>query len=201
VAAGERPAVEEEVDMRITRKEFVACLLVGLLTGLGMAGCGGSDSDDDGIASAGSSPNASASSSTPAGGSDSDNALKLAQCMRANGVPEWPDPEPGKGISLPDGVGGPRADAAMQKCKQYAPNGGEPPTLDPQQIETQRKLAQCMRAHGVPKFPDPDANGRINIDANKLGMDPQDPRMGAAQQKCQKYSANPSQTPQFGSNG
>jgi hypothetical protein len=46
------------------------------------------------------------------------------------------------------------------------------------------KLAYCMRAHGVPKFPDPTSNG-IRISPSS-GLDPQSPQFQAAQKACAK---------------
>jgi hypothetical protein len=46
------------------------------------------------------------------------------------------------------------------------------------------KYSQCMRSHGVPKFPDPNADGGLGIDAAKLGMDPAGPVFKAAEAAC-----------------
>jgi hypothetical protein len=54
-----------------------------------------------------------------------------------------------------------------------APNGGE-----------QLKYSQCMREHGVPKFPDPDANGGLRIDSRKLGVDPRSSTYTDAETAC-----------------
>jgi hypothetical protein len=48
-----------------------------------------------------------------------------------------------------------------------------------------------MRKHGVPNFPDPDAEGRIKItsgvrDGQKTGVDVDSPQFRMAQQACQK---------------
>lgn len=51
---------------------------------------------------------------------------KMAQCMRDNGVENFPDPEPGKGIRIDGGVANdPDFAAADKKCQKYAPAGGE----------------------------------------------------------------------------
>jgi hypothetical protein len=46
------------------------------------------------------------------------------------------------------------------------------------------KYAQCMRSHGVPNFPDPSAQGALDVDARKLGIDPQGPVFKAAEEAC-----------------
>ena len=45
------------------------------------------------------------------------------------------------------------------------------------------KFSQCMRAHGVSDFPDPDASGGIDIQPGS-GLDPQSPAFQAAQKAC-----------------
>lgn len=49
---------------------------------------------------------------------------KMAQCMRDNGVEDFPDPEPGKGIQLDQGVAeDPDFEQAQKECDEYAPSG------------------------------------------------------------------------------
>lgn len=164
-------------------------IVLGLLLAMGLAGCGRAD-NGDGVATAGG-PGSSPTATARAGGqSEQDLALRFGQCMRDNGVPDFPDPRFNEGggmsIDAPEGSDPQKVDAAMQKCKQYMPNGGEPPKLDPQMVEQNRKLAQCMRDHGVKNFPDPGPDGGIQMNGNLPGMDPDDPTFKAAMTKCQK---------------
>ncbi|HEX4033704.1 MAG TPA: hypothetical protein VHX66_04605 [Solirubrobacteraceae bacterium] len=46
--------------------------------------------------------------------------------------------------------------------------------------------AECMRSHGVPKFPDPQAGGGFTF-RKGAGVDPSSPLFVAAQQKCAKF--------------
>jgi hypothetical protein len=174
---------------------------LGLLLALSMAGCGGGDGDD-GVATASRGASAKPSSSTGgAGRSEQQSALTYAQCMRANGVPKFPDPDPNgdMGVDLDKlGVDKAKFDAAHQKCKHYLPNGGEPQKPDPQALEQMRQYAKCMRENGVPKFPDPDANGGIALTPDKLGMDPLGPQMKAAEKACEKYRGGGGTTHQEG---
>ena len=50
-------------------------------------------------------------------------------------------------------------------------------------------LANCMRAHGVPRFPDPDADGNIQFAANNPIL--QSPAFQTAQKACNKYLGSP----------
>jgi hypothetical protein len=149
---------------------FAAPLLAfGLALGSTLTGCAAQDGGTPAVATAGDGTSGSAEES-PAP-SDEDQARQFAECMRAEGI-DIPDPQPGTGPAA-GGKGGPgvairiegggenkaKVDAAMQKCREYLPNGGEMKPLTPEQLERQRELAKCMRANGVPDFPDPDPNG------------------------------------------
>lgn len=169
-----------------------AGLALGLLLALGVASCGGADGGD-GVATAGGRASTSASAK-PGTGDEREQLLKHAKCMRENGVPNFPDPKfddnGGVSISLPEGVDKTKLEAAEKKCKQYLPNGGEPGKADPEVVEKLRNYSKCMRENGVPNFPDPTDQG-LQIDGNKLGMEPNDPRFKAAEEKCKQHMPAP----------
>ncbi|MFZ2114110.1 MAG: hypothetical protein WAU77_10325 [Solirubrobacteraceae bacterium] len=127
-----------------------------------IAGCGGG-SAKPGVArlSSGSSK-ATTSNATTGGGVDSPEAaaLAFAGCMRANGVPHFPDPKAGGGFLFPTGAGAdpssPAFEAAQTKCKKFLPPGpGSGPPPSAKTLAHYLTVAQCMRQHGVPEFPDP----------------------------------------------
>ena len=164
-------------------------LALGLLLTLVSAGCARGGTDDTGVATAsGAKPTASASASA-APGDDTDAPVKFAQCMRAEGISWFPDPKPGGGmsVSIPNGTDKAKVDKAMEACKKYAPNGGVAPKPDAAALEQARQMSKCMRENGVPKFPDPKADGSIQIDGSKVGMGPGDPTFDAAEKACAKY--------------
>jgi hypothetical protein len=129
---------------------------------LSVAGCGGG-SANPGVArlSSGTSSAASSNASTGAGaGSPEAAALAFAGCMRANGLPNFPDPRAGGGFLLHTGGGAdpssPAFKTAQTKCKKLLPPGpgsGAPPSA--KTLAHYLTVAQCMRRHGVPGFPDP----------------------------------------------
>jgi hypothetical protein len=177
-----------------------AALAIGLLA---MAAAGCSQPNKDGVATANgtASPSTSATSTVD----EKQRALQFAQCMRDNGVPNWADPKfsDGGGVSIdaPEGADPAKVDAAMKKCKEFLPNGGEPQKLDPARLEQLRKYAQCMRDHGIANFPDPTENG-FQINGNTSGLDPASPAFQAADKECQKYAPAPAgESPGLGSNG
>jgi hypothetical protein len=173
----------------------VAAALV--LTAPLLAGCAGDKDGGDGVATAGGAKPA-ASDAPQNDGDTSDQMRRFAQCMRDNGI-DMPDPQTdGEGRVL---FGGPGAgeeggtppdrekfDAAQQACKQYLPNGGEPPKMDPADVEKVRAYARCMRENGVPDFPDPQPDGGLRIEAGpNTGIDPRGEAFQASEKKCEQY--------------
>ena len=87
-----------------------------------------------------------------------------AQCMRDNGLPDFPDPGPDGRFELDHDKfkeDDPKFRAALEKCRDLAPGGEHQNTGDPAYIEQMSKFSQCMRDNGLPEFPDPDADGRL----------------------------------------
>jgi hypothetical protein len=107
--------------------------------------------------------------------------LAFAKCMRANGVPNFPNPDrqgnfnpANPEVQAMDGDGvppqgphtvSPQRNVLMQ-CRSVLPNAGTGLTLQQiQQISQQNlssgvKAAHCMRAHGITNFPDPVASSQ-----------------------------------------
>ncbi len=150
-----------------------AALLIGAL----VAGCGGSSHSptaaavSDATSSAATAATTSARSTTrsraatssgPSSPSSGSAALAFANCMRANGVPNFPDPSPGGGqlFEIPAGANpaAPAFTAARAKCQKLLPKSGAPGSEPPPSDQTPAKLltiAVCMRQHGISDFPDP----------------------------------------------
>ncbi|PYC71049.1 hypothetical protein C7C45_11505 [Micromonospora arborensis] len=157
-----------------------------LLLVLAVVGCGAS-SDEPAVATAGGGGAQPVSASPAVQLSDDERQLKFSECMRENGV-EVPDPEPGGGRLFQFGkdIDPQKVQAAMEKCRQYLPNGGEKLKSGPEQVERVRKLAVCMRENGVPDFPDPSADGAIQLRRDQMNL--KDPKVKAALEKCQQYA-------------
>jgi hypothetical protein len=174
-----------------TREVGLLLAVAAALTAvLALTGCSGSD-EGNGVASAGGGPDATGSANAAQRG----DALKFAQCMRENGVPDFKDPggDSGGGALVPQGTDQEVVRAAMEKCKQYSPNGGEPPQLDAESVDRQRKFAQCMRDNGVPDFPDPE--GDTGGSGSQLkGVDTNSEAFKSAQRTCEQLVPRPSGT-------
>jgi hypothetical protein len=142
---------------------------------LTVAGCGGSG--DSKSSSSGSNSNSNATL---------EQAVKYAQCMRKNGVTNWPDPD--KDGRFVIGAGGPDRNApqfkkAQRTCKSQEPPGlhKDTPAERAREQNEWLKVAQCMRKNGVPNFPDPQ-DGRLKIDRSKINVN--SPQFKNAQKAC-----------------
>jgi hypothetical protein len=134
-----------------------------------------------------------APAATSGGGNNVAQAVKFAQCMRANGVSQFPDPDASGALTIDGVVNGSSLDpnsAAFQQaisaCKDLEPPGFMGPQRSPQQQEAALKFAQCIRDNGVPDFPDPIPDGPL-IDTNRIPSSRTDGGMSilhAAMQKC-----------------
>jgi hypothetical protein len=126
------------------------------------------------LISAGCGSNAASGAAT-AGGADPgakaatahDKAVKFAECMRANGVPHFPDPDSKGAVNF--GVDVPRDVwlKAVDACKALKPPGALSAKRTPKQQSATLRFAQCVRDHGVKDFPDP-VNGEPVIDTYKI---------------------------------
>jgi hypothetical protein len=182
--------------LRLERTAFGGLALVAVV-GLSMlaAACGGGGSPGAKVAQVGTTSSTKGSGSSS--GSGSGNPTAYSACMRSHGVPNFPDPDSKGRIKVTSGVSAngqktgvdvnsPQFDRARKACDNLLPNGGRPTAAQQQQEQQQMlKFAQCMRAHGVSKFPDPKAGGAFSL-GTKSGVDPNTPQFKAAQQTCQK---------------
>jgi hypothetical protein len=158
---------------RLTPRRARLLAAAALLSGVLVAGCGGSfPSPTTSRSSTATGDGASSSASTGAS-AGSPNALAFAECMRANGVPNLPDPAPGGGFLFTTaGINpyAPAVEAARAKCQKFAPHppGSPGGTTDSAQEEAHalaqlRGVAQCMRRHGISDFPDPRTTRPANL--------------------------------------
>jgi hypothetical protein len=96
-----------------------------------------------------------ASSKPSSSASPDAQAVKYADCMRANGTPNFPDP--GSTGALPNPFS-PAFRAAKKACAYLQPVGlrlGGPAVPTAAELRAALAFTRCMRAHGLPQFPDP----------------------------------------------
>jgi hypothetical protein len=140
-------------------------------------------------AACGGSPTSSASTE-----SRYQQAVAYSKCMRSHGDPAWPDPGPQGAFPNNNGSldrSSAAYKAAANACKGLAPTAGIPPAQQQQAFSQFLKYSACMRAHGIPKFPDPTQDGGgvgIQISGN-IGQ--HTPQFKAANQACRSLQPGP----------
>jgi hypothetical protein len=168
--------------------------LVGVLAlVLAVAACGGGGNERDGVASLGDAGSATGTAS-PGGGQarkpttqDQQQVLDWARCMRQHGV-NLPDPQiAADRLVLPPHPKSPKVAAAAQACRQYLPNGGQPPALTAEQRQRALAFARCVRQHGITNMPDPQFPENRLVQNFPPGMERGNPRLSAAVQACQQF--------------
>jgi hypothetical protein len=156
-----------------------ALVLAAFTCGLVAGGCGSSGT---------------ATTSAPS----ADTALEFAHCMRAHGVPNFPDPGAGGGLQITPQSGinpqSPAFQSAQKACVKFAPKFGGPVQMTASERAAALRFAECMRANGESDFPDPTetaASGatrvlvlRGMVFALGPGIDPKSPAFRQAATRC-----------------
>lgn len=140
---------------------------------LTVAGCGGSGGSKS--SSSGSNANSAL-----------EQAVKFAQCMRENGVTNFPDPDENGRFMI--AAGGPNQNSpqfttAQRACKSLQPPGfnKDDPAQRAHDQKEWLKFAQCMRKNGIPNFPDPQG-GRLLVPRDRI--DTNSPQFKKALNAC-----------------
>lgn len=175
------------------RARHAALLIAALIcAAMLLAACGSSSGNSSGSSASAGSSGSGASQST----AESSKAAKFSQCMRANGVPDFPDPNANGQISLEVTPGsdldpnGSAYKGAIAKCQSLEPAGfGNSPGSSVANQNKLLKFVSCMRSNGVPNFPDPGSQGQMVISSSS-GIDPNSPAFKSAMQKCRSLLPN-----------
>ena len=120
-------------------------------------GCGGNDSGGSNTTAA-----------------NQEKAVKFAQCMRENGISEFPDPDASGDFTIDAIANGssvdpstPAFDQAISACKDLEPAGFTGHTRSAEEQGAGLRFAQCIRENGVADFPDPAPNAPL-VDTNRI---------------------------------
>jgi hypothetical protein len=116
------------------------------------------------------SPSSSDPSAASKGSATYRAELAFADCMQTHGVPNFPDPNPSGGFAVSGQLNGsPKGPAAQahSTCQHLLPRGSATTgtgSVTQAQLNQAVKIAQCLRAHGEPTFPDPTVvNGALQF--------------------------------------
>ena len=111
--------------------------------------------------------------------------LAYAECMRAHGLPGFPDPQSdGTFDSSPSDRGdfaGSRYLSANKACA-HLEGSQETPAQYQQFLRQALEFAACMRAHGIANFQASASGGQVGMGAQ--GADPNSPQFQSAQRAC-----------------
>jgi hypothetical protein len=128
-----------------------------------------------------------------------DQAVKFAECMRKNGVRDFPDPDASGDVTIDAIANGSSLDTSSATFKQAITACGdlEPPGFtgnkrSPEQQQAALKFAQCIRDNGVKDFPDPTPDGPL-IDTTRMPGNPDGrsiPGLSQAMQKCRDFATD-----------
>jgi hypothetical protein len=199
----QRPGLQRS----LTVPRILILILVASLAVIA-AGCG-SKPTSSGVAqlpSATTTTNSSQGGATPTTRAGKEDAVyRYSSCMRTHGVPKFPDPKQASGGGMSLAIGpemgvdpkSPQFQAAEKACRKLLPGGGKAPS--PAQLAKDLaqmlKFSACMRAHGLPDFPDPTSSGggiQLSIGGKKgSGLNPSSPVFQAAQKACQSVMPGP----------
>jgi hypothetical protein len=148
---------------RLRRGPALLASGVMLAAAMVLAGCGSSPGHAGGAATA------QRGSATP-----DDQTMAIVTCYRAHGDPSFPDPvyDPNDGrwhLAVSPGS----APASTQHaCQHLFPSGNASPPVPQARFQQLVRLAQCLRQHGVPNWPDPDPDGSFPLPPSLLTKSP-----------------------------
>jgi hypothetical protein len=169
-----------------------------------MTGCGG-NSPSGSVANLGSHASKTSTTSSTAAGSSGGSgssaspdsqAVAYSACVRAHGVPNFPNPKVstnGNEVKVAIGINpaissNPRFKSAQQTCSKLLPNGGPGGEgnhqIGPQEQSQYLKAAACIRSHGIPNFPDPTFSGG-GVHIEHQGLNESSPAFKAAVHACE----------------
>jgi hypothetical protein len=175
------------------RVAFALALLAPIA--LLLAACSGGSSGASVARLSASATSASTAPSAPAASAEGAGALAFARCMRANGLPNWPDPTSSgvfdKSKLQATGYTTTQVRAVEDgPCKNILPTAAPSPSTS-QVITTQQQqdylnAAACMRSHGITNFPEPTfAGGHVTL-VEPPGLDTNSTEFANAQHICQQ---------------
>jgi hypothetical protein len=119
-------------------------------------------------------------------GADPEQGVKFAECIRENGVSDFPDPNAKGEFAYGVSVSPAAWTRAVEGCKELQPPGALSAERTPEQQSAALEFAQCVRENGVKDFPDP-VSGEPIIDTTAI-PGPDTPEfmaiLNAATEKC-----------------
>jgi hypothetical protein len=167
------------IDMSRTLRPLAALAVIALIS----AGCSNAPADT------GTANNTA---------SNHEKAMQFAQCMRDNGVSNFPDPDASGALTIDAVANGSSVNPnsatfqqALSACRNLEPAGFMGQKRSAQQQAAALKFAQCIRDNGVKDFPDPTTDGPL-VDTTRIPSTDTPGGMTilqAAMRKCRDFAA------------
>ena len=171
--------------MTRTLRPLAALAMVAMVAVIS-AGCGGTGSAGTG------------SSGSNGAATTREKAVKFSECMRENGVSDFPDPNASGELTIDAAANGSSVDTSsvaftrgLTACKDLEPPGFTGDKRSPEQQAAALEFAQCIRENGVKDFPDPAPDAPL-VDTNRIPSSATEGGMSilnAAMQKCRDFGA------------
>jgi hypothetical protein len=161
---------------------LIASPILGLA--LATAACGGGSPR---VASLPTTTTGVTGATAPGGSSSSRDLVEFATCMRSHGISNYPDPNSPGAPNVMRAIkqstaSSPEYQDAERACAKYAQPTAPPQRVSPEEMQKLLAVSRCMRAHGVPNFPDPNpTTGELSTPA---GTDKNSPQVVAALEAC-----------------
>jgi hypothetical protein len=136
-------------------------MLTSALAAAALAGCS--------AAAGGTTSPSATSSSRP-----DDSTMAIVTCYRAHGDPSFPDPvyDPNDGRWHFAVSPGSAPASTQQACQHLFPSVSVSPPVPQAEFRQLIRLAECLRQHGLPTWPDPDPDGSFGLPPSLLGKSP-----------------------------
>ena len=119
------------------------------------------------------------------GGSDRSETEAIVACYRAHGDPSFPDPtyDPSDGNWHLARSPGSVPETTQQACQHLFPSVNPSPPVPQAQFQALVRLAECIRQHGDPSFPDPNPQGQFQVPSSQA----KPPALVSAMNACRRY--------------
>lgn len=176
---------------RSLARRMIAATLAVVVVAVLLGACGGTGR-----------PAAKAGGTHGAGNSTASEAIAFARCMRSHGVQHYPDPSSSGGFAKPQltpqrlAVSASVIRAAGHACQHLFPNDNQSSQAQTEKVMTALwKFARCLRADGVPHWPDPLAESDVGqpntpgFPRSMPGVDQNAPQVRTATRRCQHLLA------------
>lgn len=141
----------------------LAVAALAAVVAIGGAGCGSSGGED---ATSGAGATTASTKTTKKLGAR-EKAVKFSVCVRAHGVPDFPDPNADNDFDYGISVSPEVWTRAVDACKDLQPPGTLSADRTPEEQARGLQFARCIRANGVKDFPDP-VEGEPLVDTRKI---------------------------------